>query len=212
MVLVVNHLTPLLFLPTQRRELALVERFTAKVRVDESGCHIWTAARDHRGYGLFNVKPKLRRAHRVSYVLFAGEIPEGAEIDHLCHTRDVSCDGTNCPHRGCVNPLHLEPVSHRENVLRGRSPSALVAGKTHCPDGHPLSGDNLYVIPSTGGRMCRVCRTRNAKAWRLANPDKVRAQKDAWKAANPEAHRAHKAAYRDRQRAAAATLLTSERG
>jgi hypothetical protein len=79
-----------------------------------------------------------RMAHRASYTALVGVIPPGLFMDHLCRTR--------C----CVNPAHLEPVTNRENTKRGK---ALI---THCPSGHPYSGDNL-LISRHGSRYCKAC-------------------------------------------------------
>jgi hypothetical protein len=73
-----------------------------------------------------------------------GAVPEGLELDHLCRVR------------GCVNPKHLEPVTHRENLMRGESWSAVNARKTHCPEGHPYDETNTY-IDGKGRRRCREC-------------------------------------------------------
>ncbi len=50
----------------------------------------------------------------------------------------------------------MEPVTHRENILRGESPAALHAIKTHCPNGHPYDDENTYIA-TTGQRCCRAC-------------------------------------------------------
>ncbi len=84
------------------------------------------------------------KAHRWIYQYMVGEIPEGWTIDHLC--RNTSC----------VNPDHLEAVTHKENVLRGFGPTALNARKTHCKNGHLLDGDNLKV-EDYGSRRCKLC-------------------------------------------------------
>jgi hypothetical protein len=112
-----------------------------------SGCWLWTASADQKGYGFFWLNGKLRRAHAAAYELLVGQIPLGLELDHLCSVR--------C----CVNPDHLEPVTHRENIKRGRTGEAIAARnreKTHCPKGHPYSGDNLYAW--RGKRLCKTCR------------------------------------------------------
>lgn len=118
-------------------------------------CWIWTAAKI-KGYGTFGTsKNGVRtrwRAHRLTYELFVGPIPEGFELDHLCR------------HRSCCNPAHLESVTRQVNQLRGYSVSGINARKTHCYKGHPLSGDNL-LTGHKGERMCRQC--SNDKARRL---------------------------------------------
>jgi hypothetical protein len=86
------------------------------------------------------------------YRHYIGEIPRGMTLDHICRNRD------------CCNPAHLEPVTVKENILRGDSLSARNARKTHCHRGHPLAGDNLSLPPS-GGRKCKACgRERKRKA------------------------------------------------
>lgn len=67
----------------------------------------------------------------------------GLQLDHLC--RNIAC----------ANPEHLEPVTQRENVLRGVGPTAINAAKTTCIHGHSLA--DAYINPSSGSRMCRAC-------------------------------------------------------
>lgn len=135
------------------------ERFWAKV--DKRGpdeCWPWLAQLNTCGYGSIRDEGRPRGAHRVAYELFVGAVPDGFEIDHLCHTRDESCSGgDSCPHRRCVNPAHLEAVPPRVNTLRGRGPGGLNARKTHCKWGHEFTEDNTYVWPRTGWRQCRTC-------------------------------------------------------
>lgn len=100
----------------------MVERLWMKIERADSGCWIWTGSRSSAGYGTFNVgERRYDFAHRVMYQLLVGEIPDGLQLDHVCHSRDTSCRlGAECPHRACVNPSHLEPVTSRVNTLRGR--------------------------------------------------------------------------------------------
>lgn len=124
-------------------------RFWAKVRVGDD-CWEWVGARFGSGYGAINRDGHTISAHRVSYELLVGPIPDGLELDHLCRNR------------WCVRPDHLEPVVHVENVRRSPlGPSA----RTHCPQGHPYEGDNLYVKPS-GRRVCVTCRRARASEYR----------------------------------------------
>lgn len=127
------------------------DRFDGKVMMDpNSGCWLWTGCINSEGYGQISWGGSMQYAHRVNFVRNGGEIPDGHELDHLCR---LPC---------CVNPLHLEPVTHRENGLRGISMPAEQARRTHCIRGHPLSGDNLYS--HKGKRQCRICsRIRAAK-------------------------------------------------
>lgn len=132
-------------------------------RVDRRGddeCWPWRGATPH-GYGTIWVDTKVGiPAHRFAYELLVGPIPGGMTVDHLCHGADDSCaGGDSCPHRRCCNPAHLEPVTRAENVLRGRSPVALLARATHCVHGHPFDAANTYYRRDRNGRReCITCR------------------------------------------------------
>ena len=129
-------------------------RFMDKLQEDaETGCWHWMGSKFPTGYGRFKVGGKVCYAHRFSYELFVGPIPDGLSIDHLCR---------NHP---CVNPGHLEPVTHRVNVLRGCAPTAHNAAKTHCPKGHAYDLFNTYVNRQ-GGRSCKACGLEAAKRYR----------------------------------------------
>lgn len=112
-----------------------------------TGCFLWLGYVQKNGYGGFSLQLKgerIREAHRIAYILFIGPIPKGKEIDHKCRVRS------------CVNPGHLEAVSHRENCLRGASEYSRRAFMTHCFRGHALSGWNLIRKTKTR-RNCRKC-------------------------------------------------------
>jgi hypothetical protein len=137
-----------------------IDRFWSKVDIKEkTECWNWLASDNGNGYGRFYIgggkkNAKTDYAHRVSYILSVGNIPEKLEIDHLCKNRR------------CVNPNHLEVVTRKENNLRSDSLSAQRAKQTTCKRGHPLSGNNLYE--AGGRRLCRTCREEN----RIQNKDR----------------------------------------
>lgn len=130
----------------------LPARFWAKVQVNHlTSCWEWTASR-RDGYGRYKAIGN-RLAHRVSYEALVDEIPTNLQLDHTCRVRH------------CVNPAHLEPVTQRENVLRGVGVTARNAHRDACPEGHPYNGDNLYQAPN-GNRVCRICREAARQRYR----------------------------------------------
>lgn len=124
----------------------LEERFTEKQ--DRSGgpmaCWPWTGALDQNGYGAFWDGRSMRKAHRVIYETLVGPVPDGLQLDHLCRNR------------ACTNTAHLEPVTARENSMRGETIAAANAAKTHCPVGHEYTPDNT-MRSKLGKRQCRRC-------------------------------------------------------
>jgi hypothetical protein len=103
------------------RRLTSAERFWAKVSEGPGDCWTWTATLDRKGYGQFPgaAQGESTQAHRWAYEFLVGEIPAGLELDHVCHTQSDCTAGSLCPHRRCVNPYHMEPVTHAENIRRG---------------------------------------------------------------------------------------------
>jgi hypothetical protein len=122
---------------------ALPDRFWRKVEVSTEGCWTWLAGRFGNGYPAFYSQGRMMPAHRVCYVAAHGVIEGGLDIDHLCRNPL------------CVNPDHLEAVTHRENILRGTGFAARHAVKTHCPQGHEYTDENTRVY--RGMRNCRRC-------------------------------------------------------
>lgn len=122
-------------------------RLWAKVAKGD-GCWEWTACRNRDGYGKVGVGGVTYMAHRVTYTLACGRIPEGFELDHVV-----------CGNKSCVRPGHLEAVlvAGRENSRRYQ------ASKTHCKSGHAWTPEN--TLPSRSGRRrCRECSRLSAAA------------------------------------------------
>lgn len=131
----------------------LRERFDSKVLKRDSGCWEWSGAHfQATGYAIFNVPSdrdgrwRPRTAHRVSYELYVGPIPDGLFIDHLCRNH------------GCVNPEHLEPVTPQDNVLRGEAPCAISVRENRCAKGHEFTPANTYLRRRANGKTKRECR------------------------------------------------------
>jgi len=96
--------------PLGEPKVSVEERFWPKVEKNSSGCWLWTAYVMPNGYGIFFALNEMY-AHRVSYKLFKGEIPEGFHVDHKCHVRN------------CVNPNHLQSVTPSENGQNRKGPN-----------------------------------------------------------------------------------------
>lgn len=112
-------------------------------------CLVWTGKLDKDGYG----RNKGIMAHRVAYQEAGHELISGLEIDHLCRNR------------ACINPDHLEQVTHKENTLRGNTITAANKAKTHCPLGHEYTEENTYIVKPKKLRQCRRCNLISVKKY-----------------------------------------------
>lgn len=132
------------------------------------GCWEWNGWHNTKGYACMAVNlhdgcgQKKKFAHRVVYELLIGPIPEGKQLDHLCRNR------------GCVNPWHLEPVTCKENLMRGETHAARNVAKTHCPHDHEYTPENTIIRKSDGSRKCRECNKIACRAYERRNPGRKR--------------------------------------
>jgi hypothetical protein len=118
-----------------------VERFGADGE-ERSGCWEWAGRLSASGYGSYEVARRATRAHRVAFEIEVGEIPSRLDLDHLCLNR------------ACVRPDHLEPITRAENVRRGMG-----GRQTHCPRGHALTKENVFVRDDRYP-TCLICKRK----------------------------------------------------
>lgn len=126
------------------------EYFTSRVAVSDLGCWEWTRCRNRAGYGFLKMaarSPRPIMAHRLSYELHVGPIPEGLTVDHLCFNP------------ACVNPEHLRLLTRSENAA-----NQLDSYKTHCVNGHEYTPENTTVKTRNGKRSCKACNRDRMRA------------------------------------------------
>lgn len=130
----------------------VLARFVSKLKVGKNDCLEWMGPPlKSGGYGNFRVNGKAKKAHRFLWEFIHGPVQKGLELDHLCRNPI------------CVNPLHLEPVTHKENMRRG-----YYGMRTHCKKGHPYDADNTYIC-KRGKRSCKMCKSISMRQWYLKN-------------------------------------------
>jgi hypothetical protein len=154
---------------TPSRRLSIAERFAIKIdrsgripelRPDLGPCWLWRGTHYARGYGKFYHSPTKKHvlAHRASYELFVGEIPDGMEIDHLCRIVE------------CVNPGHLEATTHSVNLTRAwRKGIPYELQDQICSRGHLLVESNIYRYRNSRSESitesCKECRRAQWREW-----------------------------------------------
>jgi len=136
-----------------------ITRLMSKTVKLSCGCWLYTGGLDPDGYGIFWVNGKSVRVHRYTYeALTDTVIPDELPIDHLCRNR------------ACINPQHMEPVTPRENVIRGilsQVNHEKAQSRTHCSNGHAYTPENTHIRPD-GTRRCRQCK-RESERRRIHN-------------------------------------------
>jgi hypothetical protein len=128
----------------------LPDRFLDKISPEpNSGCWLWTGTLSSNGYGHFKFNKFNFKAHRFAYESEVADIPDGLELDHQCRIRS------------CVNPKHVMPVTHAENMATAVMPRA---SQTHCLRGHEFTANNTYH--HHGRRHCKICKRESLRLWR----------------------------------------------
>jgi hypothetical protein len=185
------------YLTIQHLSTKDLARIFSKIRISTDHfykgipCWEWTAGKMKNGYALvmYPGLKNMRSAHRLLFSWAVHPLPVGSangELDHRCNNRS------------CVNPVHLEFVSHAENVRRSQT------RKTHCANGHPLTADNVYTPPRTRNRQCRTCR-KNIGKKRDIDQEKKRAQYRQWRERNKEHCKEYMREYYKRRKKALTT-------
>lgn len=148
-----------------RQKKSRLARLYEKIHVDDNGCWLFTGSITSDGYGRMSDSS----AHRAAYEELVGSIPNGMELDHICHDPSICTLGSNCQHRRCVNPDHLRLSIHADNARRSVSTIHhainVKRNQTHCKRGHEFTEENTWRN-KRGHRWCRICQREYARQWR----------------------------------------------
>lgn len=139
-------------IPLKRIRNNDIERFFSNIKeITANGCWIWGNSLDSRGYG--RMYPHM--AHRWSYKTFIGNIGDELVVHHTCYTPP------------CVNPSHLEPATHYENIIeKGRTNAAYLNSiKENCINGHSLTDCYKYKRKYGFARVCKTCQKHRSKKY-----------------------------------------------
>jgi hypothetical protein len=155
-----------------RASRAEIQRYNRQTKFNPDGCLIWTGRLGRGGYGRLELDDGSTIAvHRFVWEVVMGrDIPEGMQIDHVCHTEAVAagtCHGAGdegCEHRRCSLPQHLELVTASENTKRS---DHFERSKTHCPVGHEYTEENTFI--RSGRRVCKECERARDRRRRSAS-------------------------------------------
>lgn len=178
----------------QGTSIASLPEHLQQFDIAPGGC--WIARRRSPNGYAWNTSIKGRKgsAYKLVWEWFNGPTPEGRELHHTCH---------NGP-GGCMAPHHLEPVTHKENILLSPVQRCAVnSRKTHCIHGHELTPENTYSQSEKAGRgrMCKTCSIENQKRWVAEQGrDEINRKRRDYYARNREQERARAAAKRERRR------------
>jgi hypothetical protein len=138
----------------------VIDRLLDLCSESEDGCWIYSGRLTPQGYVRVKIGSRGTYGHRITWEHFIGEWPEGLTFDHLCRQK------------ACLNPWHGDPVPGVVNSRRAPGNIGVMnAAKTHCPEGHPLSGDNLRFATRGSGRVCRTCRMASSAKYRNKNKE-----------------------------------------
>lgn len=148
------------------------------VEVNAEGCWLWTGT-SHTTRGYYNVKLGARSylVHRLSFLVFNGEVASGFDVGHICHDQSNCEAGNDCQHRRCCCPDHLRAMTHEQNIRAGRGDWR--KRLTHCIRGHAFSEANTIVRQKRGGgwqRSCRACARERAQRAQMMRSERSLSQ------------------------------------